>query len=385
MMMRKAVLILALAMSALTLSCTPENTGSAVNGWENIGKDDPDKPGSENPEKPEIPDNPEKPEHFFKMRGLVLGWSEVSNARVIDYISISKKNGINTFSVYNAPRGTQVWTNFEKNCKDAKIDIEFEEHMMSFLLPRERFDNYPEWFRMDKNGNRTKDANGCPSSDGALNEVYRNAIDIGRRYASTNHRYYFWLDDGGDICHCPKCKDLNASDQALIFENKAIEALKTIDPEAKLAHLCYSNTLEPPRTVKPHEDIFLEFAPFFRTWDQPLANTWAKGRSGITHAEYLKQLKANLKVFPAATAQVLEYWMDDSLFSEWDENNLVEVPWSKEIFLKDLETYASHGITNITCYAAYVGPKYVQKFGYPKFLDEYGQGLMNYGAEKQGR
>ena len=115
--MRKFLLILMFAAAALVMSCTPENTGSAVNGWENIGKDDPDKPGSENPEKPEIPDNPEKPEHFFKMRGLVLGWSEVSNARVIDYISIAKKNGINTFSVYNAPRGTQVWTNFEKNCK----------------------------------------------------------------------------------------------------------------------------------------------------------------------------------------------------------------------------------------------------------------------------
>lgn len=382
--MRKTVaLILALVAAALMVSCAPEKAGSALSGWENIGREDPDNPEPENPEEPDNPDLPEEPERFFKMRGLVLGWSEVSNSSVIDYVAIAKRNGLNTFSVYNAPRGTKVWTDFEKRCADAGIDIEFEEHMMSFLLPRDCFDSHPDWFRMDKDGNRTKDANGCPSSEGALEEVSRNAVDIGRRYASTNHRYYFWLDDGGDICHCPKCKELNASDQALIFENRAIEALKTIDPQAKLAHLCYSNTLEAPGAVKPHEDIFLEFAPFFRTWDHPLSDTWAKGRSGVTHAEYLRQLKANLEVFPAETAQVLEYWMDDSLFSGWNENNLVEVPWNSEIFLNDLETYASHGITNITCYAAYVGPKYVLKFGYPKFLDEYGQGLLNYEKQTQ--
>lgn len=84
------------------------------------------------------------------MRGLVLGWSEVSNSSVINYIAIAKKNGLNTFSIYNAPRGTLAWTTFERDCANAGIDIEFEEHMMSFLLPRDKFSVYPDWFRMDK-------------------------------------------------------------------------------------------------------------------------------------------------------------------------------------------------------------------------------------------
>ena len=53
-MIRKTVLILTFAAAALVMSCTPENTGSAVNGWENIGKDNPDKPGPENPENRKI-------------------------------------------------------------------------------------------------------------------------------------------------------------------------------------------------------------------------------------------------------------------------------------------------------------------------------------------
>ncbi|MDY4481528.1 MAG: DUF4838 domain-containing protein [Candidatus Cryptobacteroides sp.] len=356
-------------MMTLCTCCNKYDDKPALEGWENLGKEEPDDP-----------DNPDNPDDgpYFRMRGLVLGWSEVSNPSVIDYVKIARENGINTFSIYGAPRTTQIWTDFQKKCADAGIDLEYEEHMMSFLLPRDLFDTHPEYFRMDENGNRTKDANGCPSSEGALEQVRKNAREIGLNYEPTNDKYYFWLDDGGDICHCPKCKGLNASDQALIFENEVIKSLKTINPKAKLAHLCYFNTLYAPEVTEPHPDIFLEFAPFYRTWAEPLANTWAKGNNGLSHADYLRALKENLEVFPAETAQVLEYWMDDSLFSGWDPNNLVEVPWKSEVFLSDIATYASYGIRDITCYAAYVGPSYVLKFGYPNFLAEYGQGLLNY-------
>lgn len=362
----------AVLMMTLCTCCNKYDDKPALKGWENLGKEEPDDPDN--------PDNPDNPDDgpYFRMRGLVLGWSEVSNPSVIDYVKIARENGINTFSIYGAPRSTQIWTDFQKKCADAGIDLEYEEHMMSFLLPRDLFDTHPEYFRMDENGNRTKDANGCPSSEGALEQVRKNAREIGLNYEPTNDKYYFWLDDGGDICHCPKCKGLNASDQALIFENEVIKSLKTINPKAKLAHLCYFNTLYAPEVTEPHPDIFLEFAPFYRTWAEPLANTWAKGNNGLSHADYLRALKENLEVFPAETAQVLEYWMDDSLFSGWDPNNLVEVPWKSEVFLSDIATYASYGIRDITCYAAYVGPSYVLKFGYPNFLAEYGQGLLNY-------
>lgn len=366
----KTISLFVFPLAVLLGSCTSEGKTNALKGWEDIGKSQPDTVV--------VPQEPADTV-FFRTRGLVMGWSEVSNASVLDYIDIAERTGLNTFSIYNAPFGTEVWTEFTDKCKDKGISIEYEEHMMSFLLPRSLFESHPEYFRMDNSGVRVSDANGCPSSEGALSEVYRNAIDIAKRYSPSNHKYYYWLDDGGDVCHCAKCAGLNASDQALIFENTVIKALKTIDPEARLAHLCYHNTLEPPKSVSPEEDIFLEFAPFYRRWDEPLANTWVMGRDGkTTHAEYLRQLKANLKVFPAETAQVLEYWMDDSLFSEWNTDKLVEVPWNKAVFLSDLKTYASHGIHNIMCYCAYVGPAYVQKFGFPYFIEEYAQGLKDY-------
>ncbi|MBO5419011.1 MAG: DUF4838 domain-containing protein [Bacteroidales bacterium] len=369
------------------VSCTqPDMTTDATEGWEDMFK--PEEP--EEPEEPDTPGTPDDPvddtkdvyadeESFFKMRGLVMGWSDVNDPKVLDYIKIAKENGLNTFSIYGADRSHVVWKAFARDCADAGIFLEYEEHMMSFLLPRALFDTHPEYFRMNQQGVRVKDANGCPSSEGALAEVYKNAIDIGKRYNPTNNRYYFWLDDGGDVCYCDKCKELNDADQALIFENEVIKALKTINPDAMLAHLCYANTTDPPKKVKPHEDIFLEFAPFYRSWDYPLADTWVTGNQGMTHGKYLRSLEDHLKVFPAETAQVLEYWMDDSLFSGWNPNKLKPVPWKYEsVFLKDLDTYAKYGIRHITCYCAYVGPSYVNLFGFPDFLVEYAQALRDY-------
>lgn len=353
-----------LAFCIFACACTGQGGGSALEGWERL--------------LPEQPGNPGKREPQFLTRGLVTGWNEVARPEVIDYIGIAGKNGINTFSIYGADRSSAAWKDFFHKARSKGIDFEFEEHMMYFLLPRDLFPAHPEYFRMDRNGIRTDDANGCPSSKAALEVVKAQAKELARRYEPTNDRYYFWMDDGGGICHCPKCRFLTASDQALIFENAVIEAVKEINPNAEVAHLCYHETLDPPVHVTPRKDIFLEFAPFFRNWEHSLLDSSAKGRTGITHAEYLAKLKANLKVFPAETAQILEYWMDESLFSGWDKDNLVEVPWNPEVFKKDLDVYAGLGIRHIMCYCAYVGPEYVGRFGPPSFLEEYGRILSSY-------
>lgn len=317
-------------------------------------------------------------EPWFKTRGIVAGWNDVCNPELIDYISLAKTNGINTFSIFGANRESEEWKEFVRQCGKVGIELEYEEHQMSFLLPRALFNSHPEYFRMDEKGQRVSDANGCPSSEGALAEVRRNTAILAKNYVPTNNRYYFWFDDGGGICHCDKCKGLNYADQALLFENEIIKVLQKINPEAMLAHLCYPGAEEAPQKIKPHPDIFLEFAPFYRNLLRPLREKSAVGKYGVTHGEYLKTLEEHLKVFPAETAQVLEYWMDDSLFSEWNPNDLKEVEWNLDIFRKDLDTYASFGIRHIVCYSVYVGPAYVKKFGYPRFLEEYGKGLLNY-------
>jgi hypothetical protein len=51
------------------------------------------------------------------------------------------------------------------------------------------------------------------------------------------------------------------------------------------------------------------------------------------------------------------------------------LPWNREVFLSDLETYAARGIRHITTFAAWVDAGYVQRYGDPGFIQEYGAGL----------
>ncbi len=315
---------------------------------------------------------------FFEMRGVVLAWDDVKNPEVIDWLDIMHKNGLNTISVFGKDYKSVEYLKFKQQCIDEGFDFEYEEHAMSWLLPRDLFKSHPEYFRMDENGVRQPDGNGCPSSEDGLKVIMDNVREFAESHAPTNHRYYTWLYDGGDICHCDKCKKYNAADQGLIFENHIIKALREFDPEAMLAHLAYSNTTPAPSIVKPEEGIFLEFAPFFRRWDKPLSDREAiRDGEYWTHGDYLDMLEDNLAVFPAETAQVLEYWLDVSQRSGWKKPQ-VQLEWHNDVFLDDLKTYADYGIKNITCYAAWIDEYYVKTYGDISCVEDYAVGLRDY-------
>ena len=317
---------------------------------------------------------------FFQTRGVVLFWDDVNKPEKLDWIKLCKDAHLNTISVYahDSVREGEEYKAFLQRCANEGIDVDYEEHAISILLPRTHFAEHPEWFRMNEHGERVADANCCPSSEEALEVIAENAIKVAQLRQPTNHKHFFWLDDGCPVCQCEKCKDLSPSDQALIIENRIIKALREQDPEAMLAHLCYDNTLQAPTKVEAEEGVFLQFAPFYRSWDHPLSEREAK-REGqtLTHGDYLDALKANLKVFPKQTAQVLEYWMDDSLFSGWQKPQK-RVPWNRGVYLKDLETYASFGIRHIMSYAAFIDADYYDMYGDVSFVGEYGSALFKY-------
>ncbi len=324
-----------------------------------------------------------KDKEFFGMRGVVL---TVDDLETVDWPKLAYESGINTIGTHITPNQVATFMQSEKgkkfseDCRKYGIDVEHQLHAMKELLPRELFAEDSTMFRMNEQGRRTDDWNCCPSSQKALEIIAANAAKYAEILPSTNHRYYYWLDDGMPTCECPLCHDLSDSDQALLIENAMIKGIRKVDPEAMLAHLSYANTLEAPRKVTPEEGIFLEFAPIMRSWEHPLADTTAAGR-GMTHKENLAYLKENLEVFPAETAVVLEYWLDVSLFSNWTKP-AVELPWNKDVFQADLKTYAKFGIRDITTFAVYMDSVYFANYPNPVYLKEYGQGFADFKKEQ---
>jgi hypothetical protein len=150
----------------------------------------------------------------------------------------------------------------------------------------------------------------------------KNVVNFAKIATPTTGRYYFWIDDGMHMCH-PKVGDIYSdSDQATMMENYLLRELRKFDPRATIAHLSYANTLTPPEKTKPDTGVFLEFAPISRSYDVPYRKQNSKAGQGWVY------LKENLKVFPASSAQILEYWVDVSLFSTW-KRPFKELPWEK--------------------------------------------------------
>ena len=71
---------------------------------------------------------------------------------------------------------------------------------------------------------------------------------------------------------------------------------------------------------------------------------------------------------------MLEYWLDVSRFSRWNRPG-VKLPWNREVFVADIETYWRLGIRHVTTFAAWIDGDYQERFGDLRFIKEYGIGL----------
>ena len=305
----------------------------------------------------------------FATRGVVLVPEDLTLA---DWPERAKRAGLSTIGIHPSPAAVIRWVQsdvgqrFLTQCRSLGIEVEYELHAMKELLPRDQFKKAPDFFRMNEKGERVPDANCCVNSDRGLEIIAETAVEIAKTLRPTTSRYFYWGDDGRPWCQCPKCRGLSASEQALVVANRICQALRKSDPKAQVAHLAYHNTLQPPKQVKPVEGIFLEYAPIGRRYDIPYERQ--SGRDALT------ALDANLEVFPKDTAQVLEYWLDVSRFSKWKRPG-VKLPWRKDVFLADVETYRKRGIRHVTTFAVWIDADYRKRFGDLDFIGEYGAGL----------
>lgn len=236
------------------------------------------------------------------------------------------------------------------------LEIEYEMHAASFLVPRELFSAHPDYFR-EANGARTNDYNFCVSSDEMLRTVANRAAELVSKLDYSSHDYYLWQDDvDGGECGCEKCRTLSASDQSLIVANAIADELRRFDSSARVCYLAYLGTLTPPKSVKPAPGVFLEYAPMKRDRSIP-----------VWEDETVKrELDALFTVFEPGEAKILEYWYDNSMFSNWKKPPKKFTPDNERI-AREIDFYRSLGVGNVTSFACYLGADYEALYGVPDF------------------
>lgn len=236
------------------------------------------------------------------------------------------------------------------------LNIEYEIHAMSSLLPRALYEAHPEYFRMDRDGRRVPDWNFCFSDEKALDDVTDHAVSLAGKFYRSTHQFYFWLDDSRDAyCHCDKCAGLSPSDQQLLAMNAIVGKLREVYPDAKLAYLAYMDTITLPEKIKPAPGIFLEYAPIDRDMKKSVRTM---------PPEEQENIRRLLQLFGKEDAWVLEYWLDNSLFSNWKKPPVRFQP-DNAMIRDDIAFYREMGFDQISSFACYLGEDYEALYGAP--------------------
>lgn len=234
--------------------------------------------------------------------------------------------------------------------KSKGLEVEYELHAMSYLLPRDLFDTHPEYFRENKDGEKTVSSNFCVSNPEALQLVAKNAAKLATSLYKSSHDFYFWLDDGYDLkCYCPRCRELSASDQQTIVLNSMLREIKKQIPDARMAYLAYVDSVEPPTRTNVEDGVFLEYAPY------------AKYTAKEDEAELIEKEKEMIiplmRIFDKQPRKVLEYWYDNSLFSGYQKPPKKFV-LNESAMIGDIAEYKNMGFDSISTFACFLGADY---------------------------
>ena len=253
---------------------------------------------------------------------------------------------------------TDEWRHFRRRMDKAGIAVEFEMHALSWILNRSLFDKHKEWFRMNEDGVRVPEFNCCASNPDVLDYIRERSAELARIFHPDTDKYYFWIDDVASAsCQCEKCRALSLSDQALTLYNAIADGLSSVNSRAKQSYLAYYATLPVPTNVKKRDNVFLEFAPLARDFDVSLFD-----ESREKNYSQVKTLPALLDFFGRDDAKVLEYWMDNSLFSGWKKPPK-ELHFNAKTCEADVNRYKELGFTSITSFGCFLGEDYRDLYG----------------------
>lgn len=300
----------------------------------------------------------------MKKKGIILLNKDFS----ADWLPILKAGGFNTVGLHSLYQygGLKAYLEWWANAETQSLVAEFEKngfviehqlHAVDWLLSRDLFAEHPDWFRVNDKGARVNDWNFCVSNQDALSHVEESAYVLAALLKQKSPRYYIWSDDClNSICYCEKCKKYSGADQNMLIMHSILRGLKKYDPQAKLSFLAYQDSEEVP-TILPQEDMFLEYAPIGRNHNAPMDGD---DQANVRARSILNGL---LKIFPAESAEILEYFLDVSLFCQWKRENAKALDLNEERVRRDLAYYAGLGVKGVTTFSSFIDKEWREEYG----------------------
>jgi hypothetical protein len=253
------------------------------------------------------------------------------------FIDWMAKSGANTFFFIRHPFDTQLTIpELVPDFGRRGIEVEYGGHVIPLLLPRDEYSRHPDYFPQAPGGVRSDHGNLCTSSAGALATAAANAVQCVREHPEMRV-VHIWGADlwRGGWCHCGDCSTVGVQEQSLRVCNAVARALAAAGAARPVCYLAYHDTIEPTVTLRPDENVTVEFAPRERCYGHALNDPEC-----VTNRRYAAALERYVELF-GGRARLFEYYGDAILFAG------CAVPMTRVIDA-DLDYYQRLGIREIT-------------------------------------
>jgi Domain of unknown function (DUF4838) len=281
----------------------------------------------------------------FKKRGLIIN-GKLSNIRkMLDFAAKNKLNSI-------ALRDFKYFYRVQNEALMRGIEVEVQKRVLGH--------------------------NFCSRKRSIFKNSQEKMFNYIENLPFSNKNLYCWQSDQYiERCKCKIDKKKRTSDLLLQRLNLFINNPKILGKK-NLAFFAHLGTWRVPRIHYPHPNIFLELAPVHRCFSHSINDQFCKINKKVVKPE----IEAFLKRFSVETTQVLDYWLDASLFGRMEFKNFGwafsfgqgRIPHIPRILQKDLLYYQGLKIQKIMSFAVGLDEKYLQNFTspmiylYPKLL-----------------
>ncbi|HEV2170755.1 MAG TPA: DUF4838 domain-containing protein, partial [Candidatus Binatus sp.] len=189
-----------------------------------------------------------------------------------EFIPWMARRGINAFSYIRHPHDTRLKIDeIAPLLGEHGIGSEYGGHVLQQLLPRERFDEHPEYFPAGEDGVRAARGNLCVSNPEAIAIVRADALAYVRENPE-NELLHIWGADvrGGAWCRCGQCRELPPQLQYMSVVNAIAAELAADSKAPPIAYLAYHDTIDPNPALQPRDNVWFEWAPRERCYSHAI-------------------------------------------------------------------------------------------------------------------
>lgn len=201
------------------------------------------------------------------------------------------------------------------------------------------FKLHPEWFGVDKEGNRSAKPNivFCTSNPEAVNYLHENLLSYLKSHPEIDI-FDFWPPDAETWCSCEKCNAMGSeTDRHAILVSQTAEILKKELPGVKLECLAYSRYVKPPTHEHFPDNVLLDFCPIRQSFEYQIYNDKSENNRDYKESllGWIKQFKGEISIY--------------SYYRKYAWRSLpVMLPHYMQ---NDLKFYQARGISGVSVYS----------------------------------